>query len=86
MLVVVVLLCTVLMRLAIIGAFAYLLLPRGPRCPHCQAEMARLRNRALELVCPALERRWCLECGWNGVARRAPTGPRPQVPASAPRA
>src|SRR6266566_54548 len=35
MLVVAVLLTTVLMRVAIIGAVAYLLLPQGSLCPHC---------------------------------------------------
>lgn len=70
MLVVLVLLVTVVMRLAIITAVAYLLLQRGPRCPHCGIEMAAVRNRFLDRLLPVLERRWCLECGWDGVVRR----------------
>src|SRR5712691_1298629 len=70
MLVVAVLLTTVLMRVAIIGAVAYLLLPQGSLCPHCGVEMMPIRNRFFDRLLPALQRRWCLECGWNGVVRR----------------
>src|SRR5437763_14656744 len=70
MLVVLVLLVTVAMRVAIVTAVVYLLLPRGPLCPHCGIEMVPLRNRFLDRLLPALQRRWCLECGWDGVVRR----------------
>ena len=70
MLVVVVLLVTVAMRVAIVTAVVYLLLPRGPLCPHCGIEMAPLRNRFLDRLLPALQRRRCLDCGWDGVVRR----------------
>ena len=70
MLVVLVLLVTVAMRVAIVTAVVYLLLPRGPLCPHCGIEMAPLRNRFFDRLLPALQRRWCLECGWDGVVRR----------------
>lgn len=70
-----VLLATVLLRVAIVTAVVYLLLPRGPLCPHCRAEMMPIRNRFFDRLLPALQRRWCLECGWNGVVRRV--RPRP---------
>ena len=70
MLIVLVLLATVVMRLAIIIAVAYLLLPRGAPCPHCGAEMTAIRNRLFDRLVPALQRRWCVECGWNGIVRR----------------
>jgi hypothetical protein len=75
MLVVVVLLVTVAMRVAIVTAVVYLLLPRGPICPHCGIEMVPLRNRFLDRLLPALQRRWCLECGWDGVVRRVRRAP-----------
>ena len=75
MLVVAVLLVTVLMRMAMIGAVAYLLLPQGPLCPHCGVEMLAIRNRFFDRLVPALERRWCLECRWNGVVRRVRSAP-----------
>ena len=70
MLVVVVLLATVLLRVAIVTAVVYLLLPQGALCPHCNVEMVAVRNRVLDRLVPVLQRRWCLECGWNGVVRR----------------
>src|SRR5256885_16140550 len=79
MLVVVVLLATVLLRVAIVTAVVYLLLPQGPLCPHCNFEMVAIRNRALDRLVPALQRRWCLECGWNGVVRRGGTPRRPRA-------
>src|SRR3989442_7763587 len=75
MLVVAVLLTTVLMRVAIIGAVAYLLLPQGSLCPHCGVEMVAIRNRFFDRLLPALQRRWCLECCWNGVLLRGCSGP-----------
>src|SRR5438093_6777221 len=75
MLVVLVLLVTVAMRVAIVTAVVYLLLPRGPLCPHCGIEMVPLRNRFLDRLLPALQRRWCLECGWDGVVRRVRGAP-----------
>jgi hypothetical protein len=85
MLVVVVLLATVLLRVAIVTAVVYLLLPQGALCPHCNLEMIAIRNRVLDRLVPVLQRRWCLECGWNGVVRRVrrtgaparPPAPRP---------
>lgn len=76
MLVVLVLLATVLLRVAIVTAVAYLLLPQGPLCPHCNAEMMAIRNRFFDRLLPALQRRWCLDCGWNGIVRRVRTAPR----------
>src|SRR6266576_278290 len=70
MLVVLVRLVTVAMRGAIVTAVVYLLLPRGPLCPHCAIEMVPLRNRFFDRLLPVLQRRWCLECGWDGVVRR----------------
>src|SRR5437762_4501176 len=75
MLVVLVLLVTVAMRVAIVTAVVYLLLPRGPLCPHCAIEMVPLRNRFLDRLLPVLQRRWCLECGWDGVVRRVRGSP-----------
>jgi hypothetical protein len=69
MLIVVVLLATVLLRFALVGVGAYLLLPRGSACPRCAAEMALIRSPVLRVLMPVLEHRWCMGCGWNGVVR-----------------
>ena len=71
-LIVVVLLVTVLIRFVIVSAVVYFILPAGPLCPHCKTGMVPIGNRFLDRVLPMLQRRWCLECGWNGVVRRPP--------------
>src|SRR5207237_8035858 len=96
MLVVVVLLVTGLLRVPSVTAVVYLLLPQGPLCPHCNFEMVAIRNRFVDRLVPLLERRWCLECGWDGVVRRVRTArartpkrspaPRPAPREAAPRA
>jgi len=70
MLIVAVLLFTVLLRFIIITAVVYLLLPAGPLCPHCKVDMLSVRNRFIDTFLPMLQRRWCMECGWNGLTRR----------------
>ena len=86
MLIVLVLLVTVALRLTLVGCAIYFLLPRGPICGRCGAEMMRIRHRGLERLLPGLERRWCMTCGWHGIVRRAPAAPRqaPHTPLSAP--
>lgn len=70
MLIVAVLLFTVLLRLVVVAAVVYLLLPAGPLCPHCKVEMVSIRNRLFDVLIPVLQRRWCMDCGWNGIVRR----------------
>jgi len=71
MLIVGVLLATVLLRFGLVAVLTYVLLPHGPTCPHCAAELTQIRNIFLRRVLPLLEHRWCLECGWHGVVRRS---------------
>lgn len=78
MLIVAVLLVTVLMRIALIGAVVYLLLPKGSRCPRCHVEMVAIRSRLLQRLLPVIQRRWCLECGWSGLVRRGDAAPQRQ--------
>jgi hypothetical protein len=80
MLIVGVLLATVLLRFMLIVIAVYYLLPRGTRCPTCQTEMLPIRHPLLDRLCPVLQRRWCLECGWNGVVRREPPAPHERAP------
>jgi hypothetical protein len=73
MLVVAVLLVTVLLRFSLVAVLTYVLLPRGPACPHCAAELTLIRHTVLQRLVPVIEHRWCLDCGWNGVVRRSVT-------------
>lgn len=74
MLVVAVLLVTVLLRFSLVAVLTYVLLPRGPTCPHCAAHLTMIRNTFLRRMLPLLEHRWCLDCGWHGVVRRSAGG------------
>lgn len=69
MLIVGVLLATVLLRFSLVAVLTYVLLPRGPGCPHCGEPLTQIRNTFLRRILPRLEHRWCLECGWHGVVR-----------------
>ncbi len=58
----------------------YLLLPSDRRCNECDGEtlllqMSRGGRIAARLLLVALQRRWCPQCGWEGMAR---TGRHPE--------
>jgi len=71
MLVVVVLFATVLLRAAIVTTFVYLMLPAKRACPRCGAQLALIHHSLLRVLIPAVEHRWCLDCGWSGIVRQA---------------
>ncbi|HSA56310.1 MAG TPA: hypothetical protein VLE53_11445 [Gemmatimonadaceae bacterium] len=49
-----------------------LLLPRGDRCPNCDAPTMRISARLMDRCLPWFRRSWCLRCGWQGMLRRGP--------------
>src|SRR6185503_3322931 len=64
-----VLFATVLLRVFLVAIVAWLMVPRRDKCPQCsEATVPLLESHLLRYV--RLERRWCLACGWNGVARK----------------
>ena len=71
MLIVVVLLTTVLLRVAIVGTIVYVILPKGFSCPRCSDRLSLIRHPILKALLPQVEHRWCMGCGWSGIARRA---------------
>jgi hypothetical protein len=79
-----VLLATVVLRFIMIGALAYLLLPRGSACPHCGDPMAVVHHGWMALLLPRIERRFCVACGWSGVVRRVPVAEPAAMPPVAP--
>lgn len=63
-----VLMATVLLRVALVAAAVWWIIPRRARCPHCGHETAALISpRGLALV--GLTRRWCWSCGWTGLSK-----------------
>lgn len=71
MLIVGVLLFTVVLRAGIVGTLVYLILPKGFACPRCSDKLTLIRHPILKRVLPWVEHRWCLRCGWSGMAKRA---------------
>lgn len=67
--VVLVLLATVGLRVALVLAVVWLLIPKRAQCPRCS-------DTTLSLVSPSvirtlrLERRWCFVCGWTGISKQ----------------
>jgi len=66
MLIVVVLFATVVLRAALVTTFVYFMLPAKRACPRCGA---LIKHSVLRVLLPAVEHRWCLDCGWSGVVR-----------------
>lgn len=56
----------------------YYILPRGDRCPNCDAVTVRVQGDWLVRMFPFLRSRWCMQCGWEGVQRSGPLTPQPQ--------
>lgn len=65
-----VLLALVALRVIFVVGFAYLLIPRGRRCPACGAETVPIRGTALMRLLPGIDLRWCMECGWSWYRKR----------------
>jgi hypothetical protein len=54
----------------IAATFVFLwILPRGDRCPNCDAVTLRLESRRVYRFIRSLRRSWCIACGWRGMLR-----------------
>ena len=64
---------TVLWAAMLLSPFVllYLFLPAGRDCPRCAADTVAIRSRPLLLVKRLAGLRWCMACGWEGLARHA---------------
>lgn len=65
-----------LIPLILSGIVSYRSLPSGRRCPQCRGETIPLQQRVLVIAQhyarrTRMEKRWCLECGWEGLTRNA---------------
>ncbi|HET8656256.1 MAG TPA: hypothetical protein VFL93_12120 [Longimicrobiaceae bacterium] len=50
-------------------ALLFLFLPSGRACPRCAAETVPIQSRLLRPLRRIAGIRWCMACGWQGVAR-----------------
>ena len=58
------------LRIVLATIFFALVLPRGDRCPNCDAPTLRIQSRLFSRWLPWFRRSWCLVCGWKGLLRR----------------
>ena len=54
----------------------FLILPRGDRCPNCDAVTLRVRSRYCRFA-PWLRPSWCYQCNWSGMLRNGELTPPP---------
>lgn len=71
------LLLVFLVPVVLSAVVSYRALPRTADCPLCAGDTLVVRRpwfRLLSRVLPRarLQRRWCMKCGWEGLARAAP--------------
>ncbi len=53
----------------------FFILPRGDRCPNCDAVTLRVERTTWNRLFPFLRTSWCFACGWEGVLRHGPLTP-----------
>ena len=86
------LLLVFVLPVALSAIVSYRALPVGRDCPHCGVHTVQLVSRPLRLATAlhpraTLQRRWCMDCGWEGAvrvlipSRHAGAGHRPLQPA-----
>jgi hypothetical protein len=67
--IVLVLLATVLLRFLLVAIVIWLVFPRRRTCPQCnEGTVPILESTYLRFI--MMERRWCMSCGWTGIARK----------------
>jgi hypothetical protein len=50
----------------------FYILPRGDRCPNCDAPTVRIQSKVWNRLLPSLRSSWCMRCGWAGMLRCGP--------------
>lgn len=67
------------LRLIAATVVFFVILPRGDRCPNCDAVTLRVRSRGFNTLLPWFRTSWCYECDWSGLLRRGALTPLPAV-------
>jgi hypothetical protein len=71
------------LRIAVATAVFFLVIPRGDRCPCCDAATLRVQRPHLARLLPFVRVSWCFECGWEGWLRSGPLSALPTAARSA---
>ena len=60
----------------------FYILPKGDRCPNCDAVTLRVQATGCDRLMPWLRSSWCYVCGWEGMLRFGPLTREPAAPAA----
>lgn len=60
------------LRLIAATVVFFFLMPRGDRCPLCDAPTIRVMHRVWNRIAPFYRTSWCPGCGWEGLLRHGP--------------
>ena len=66
-----------ILRVIAATAVFFWILPRGDRCPNCDAVTLRVQSRAWNTLMPWLRPSWCYQCNWDGMLRNGELTPPP---------
>jgi hypothetical protein len=58
----------------------FYILPRGDRCPNCDAVTLRVQSNYWNRLFPFFRTSWCYVCGWEGMLRHGDLTPEPTLP------
>jgi hypothetical protein len=67
----------VALRIVAATVVFYYILPRGDRCPNCDAITIRVQPSGCDRLMFWLRASWCYECNWEGMLRPGPLTPPP---------
>jgi len=64
-----------ILRFIAATVFFFYILPKGDRCPNCDAVTLRVKSTGWNTLMPWFRTSWCFECGWHGLLRNGPVTP-----------
>ncbi len=66
------------LRILAATAVFIVLLPKGDRCPLCDAATLRVQHTVWNRIAPFFRTSWCTACGWEGMLRHGTVSPAPR--------
>ena len=63
------------LRIVAATAVFMFILPKGDRCPNCNAVTLRMEKSGMDRLFPYFRLSWCMECNWEGMLRPGPLTP-----------
>jgi hypothetical protein len=65
------------LRVLAAAMIVFWIMPRGDRCPNCDAPTLRVRARGFDRLMPWFRASWCYTCNWEGMLRHGELTPPP---------